>query len=113
VIGMIGKKVLKTDPIPFCQAKDLLEERAKVQELSYEQNLAMDHVTKFSKISVESVQKMIAELEEIIKTNQAVKMADIMPEDMADMRLMFSKERGAHKKEDLDKILDIINKYRE
>jgi DNA-directed RNA polymerase subunit F len=110
---MIGKKVLETDPIPFCQAKELLEERAKVQELSYEQNLAMDHVTKFSKISVESAQKLIAELEEIIKTNQAVKMADIMPEDMADMRLMFSKERGAHKKEDLDKILDIINKYRE
>ncbi|HNS24599.1 MAG TPA: DNA-directed RNA polymerase subunit F, partial [Methanobacteriaceae archaeon] len=63
----------------------------KVQELSYEQNLALDHVTKFSKISVESAQKMIAELEETIKTNLAVKMADIMPEDMADMRLMFSK----------------------
>jgi DNA-directed RNA polymerase subunit F len=110
---MIGKKVLKTDPIPFRQAKELLEERAKVQELSYEQNLALDHVTKFSKIPVESAQKLIAELEEIIKTNQAVKMADMMPEDMADMRLMFSKERGAHKKEDLEKILDIINKYRE
>jgi DNA-directed RNA polymerase subunit F len=112
-MGMIGKKTLQTDPTPFCQAKELLEERATIQEPSYEQNLALDHVIKFSKISVESAQKMIAELEEIIKTNQAVKMADIMPEDMADMRLMFAKERGSHKKEDLDKILDIINKYRE
>jgi len=110
---MIGKKVLETDPIPFCQVKELLEERMKVQELSYEQNLALDHVTKFSKISVESAQKMIAELEETIKTNLAVKMADIMPEDMADMRFMFSKERGTHKKADLDKILEIIDKYRE
>ncbi|HNR26363.1 MAG TPA: RNA polymerase Rpb4 family protein [Methanobacteriaceae archaeon] len=110
---MIGKKVLETDPISFCQVKELLEERMKVQELSYEQNLALDHVTKFSKISVESAQKMIAELEETIKTNLAVKMADIMPEDMADMRLMFSKERGTHKKADLDKILEIIDKYRE
>ncbi|HMK53498.1 MAG TPA: RNA polymerase Rpb4 family protein [Methanobacteriaceae archaeon] len=110
---MIGKKVLEIDPIPFCKAKELLEERSQFQELSYEQNLSLDHVTKFSKISVENAQKMIAELEEIIKTNQAIKMADIMPEDLADMRLLFAKERGTHKKEDLEKILEIVNKYRE
>lgn len=109
---MIGKKVLETDPIPFCQAKELLKERSQFQDLSYEQNLALDHVTKFSKISVENAQKMISELEEIIKTNQAIKMADVMPEDLADMRLMFAKERGVHKKEDLEKILEIVNKYR-
>jgi len=110
---MIGKKVLETNSIPLVKVKPLLEERSNTQELSYEQNLALDHVTKFSKLSVDDAKKLVAELEEIIKRNQAIKIADIMPEDMADMRLMFAKERGSHKKEELDKILKIVNKYRE
>ncbi len=110
---MIGKKVLETDPIPLVNVKPLLEELEKTHELSYEQNLALDHVTKFSKISVEDATKMVSELEEIIKRTQAIKIADVMPEDMDDMRLIFAKERGSHKKEELEKILKIVNKYRE
>jgi DNA-directed RNA polymerase subunit F len=36
-----------------------------------------------------------------------------MPEDMDDMRLIFAKERGSHKKEELEDILKIVDKYRE
>lgn len=52
-------------------------------------------------------------MEEIIKKSQAVELADIMPKDLADMRLMFAKERGSHKKEEMETLLEIINKYRE
>jgi DNA-directed RNA polymerase subunit F len=110
---MIGKKVLDSDPIPLVNVKPLLEEREEAHELSYEQNLALDHVTKFSKISVENATKLVSELEEIIKQTQAIKIADVMPEDMDDMRLIFAKERGSHKKEELENILKIVNKYRE
>jgi DNA-directed RNA polymerase subunit F len=108
---MIGKKVLETDPITFSQVKQLIEERAQFAELGYEQNLALDHVTRFSKIDENKSQEMITELEEIVKKTQAIKIADIMPEDLADMRLIFAKERGSHKKEDLEKILKIVKKY--
>jgi DNA-directed RNA polymerase subunit F len=64
---MIGKKVLETEPIPLAKVKPLLEDREKVHELNYEQNLALDHVTKFSKVSAENVEKLVAELEEISK----------------------------------------------
>ncbi len=110
---MIGKKTLNTDPIPLVDVKPLLEEMEKIRELTYEQNLALDHVTKFAKISAENAAKLISELEEIIKKNQAIKIADLMPEDMDDMRLIFAKERGSHKKEELENILKIVNKYRE
>ena len=110
---MIGKKVLETDPIPQVKVKPLLEERGEAQELNYEQNLALDHVTKFSKISEENADKLVSELEEIIKKTQAIKIADIMPVDMADMRLLFAKERGSHKPNELEKILKIVDKYRE
>ena len=109
---MIGKKVLDTDPITIAEVKKMLEDLSEHYELTYEQNLALDHVTKFSKIDEESAKKLVEEIEENFKKTQAIKIADIMPEDMADLRLLFAKERGTYKKEDLEKILEIVNKYR-
>ena len=110
---MIGKKVIETDPITIAEAKEMLEESSESCEPTYEQNLAMDHVTKFSKLDVENAQKLVKELEEIIKKTQAIKIADIMPLDLADLRLLFAKERGSHKKEEFEQILEIVNKFRE
>lgn len=110
---MIGKKISETDPITSAEVKEMLEERSKTLELNYEQNLALDHVTKFVKTDAETAAKLVKEMEEIIKKSQAVKLADIMPKDLADMRLMFAKERGSHKKEEMETLLEIINKYRE
>ena len=109
---MIGKKVIEADPITIAEVKRMLEDLSKEYELTYEQNLALDHVTKFSKIDEESAKKMVEELAENFKKTQAIKIADVMPEDMADLRLLFAKERGTYKKEDLEKILEIVNKYR-
>ena len=109
---MIGKKVVDTDPITIAEVKVMLEELSEHYELTYEQNLALDHVTKFSKIDEESAKKIVEELAETYKKTQAIKIADVMPEDMADLRLLFAKERGTYKKEDLEKVLEIVNKYR-
>ncbi|KAF5086528.1 hypothetical protein DSECCO2_58380 [anaerobic digester metagenome] len=110
---MIGKKVVETDPVTIVEVKTMLEERSKSYELTYEQNLALDHVTKLSKIEEESAVKLVEELQEIAKKSQAIKIADLMPVDLADLRLIFAKERGSHKKEDLEQILEIVDKYRE
>jgi DNA-directed RNA polymerase subunit F len=110
---MIGKKIVETDPITSAEVKEMLEERAESHELNYEQNLALDHVIKFVKTDAETAAKLVNEMEEIIKKSQAVKLTDIMPLDLADMRLMFAKERGSHKKEEMETLLEIINKYRE
>ncbi len=109
---MIGKKVIDTDPITIAEVKEMLGELSERYELTYEQNLALDHVTKFSKLDEESAKKLVEELSELIKKTQAIKVADIMPEDLADLRLIFAKERGSFKQEDMEKILEIVNKYR-
>jgi DNA-directed RNA polymerase subunit F len=110
---MIGKKVVETDPVTIVEVKTMLEERSESYELTYEQNIALDHVTKFSKIEEEPALKLVEELQEIAKKSQATKIADLMPVDLADLRLIFAKERGSHKKEDLEQILEIVDKYRE
>ena len=110
---MIGKKVIDTDPITIAEVKSMLGEISEHYELTYEQNLSLDHVTKFSKLDEEEAKKLVEELSEIIKKTQAIKVTDIMPEDLADLRLIFAKERGSFKQEDMEKILKIVDKYRQ
>ena len=110
---MIGKKIVETDPITISEVKDMLEKFSETHELTYEQNLTLDHVGKFSKLDAESSAKLVEELLEIVKKKYAVRITDIMPEDLADLRLIFAKERVPIKKEDLEKILEIVNKYRD
>jgi DNA-directed RNA polymerase subunit F len=110
---MIGKKVIDTDPITIAEVKSMLGEISEHYELTYEQNLSLDHVTKFSKLDEEEAKKLVEELSELIKKTQAIKVTDIMPEDLADLRLIFAKERGSFKQEDMEKILEIVDKYRQ
>jgi DNA-directed RNA polymerase subunit F len=110
---MIGKKVIDTDPITISEVKSMLGEISEHYELTYEQNLSLDHVTKFSKLDEEEAKKLVEELSELIKKTQAIKVTDIMPEDLADLRLIFAKERGSFKQEDMEKILEIVDKYRQ
>ncbi|HIH61144.1 MAG TPA: DNA-directed RNA polymerase subunit F [Methanobacteriales archaeon] len=111
---MIGKKIIKTEPVPMAEVKVILEKFAEKHELTYEQNLALEHVSKFSKIDYEKAQKLTEELMELpnIKKKHAVLLTDLMPEDLADVRLIFAKERIPIKNEDFENILKIIEKYR-
>ncbi|MBZ9570057.1 RNA polymerase Rpb4 family protein [Methanobrevibacter sp. TMH8] len=109
---MIGKKALENEPIPTAKVKQILENFSETYELSYEQNLTLDHVTKFNKISLEDAEELIEKLSDIVKKKHAVRIADIMPKDLSDLRLMFAKERVPIKKEELEDILKIVNEYR-
>lgn len=109
---MIGKKALDNEPIPAAKVKQILDEFSESYELSYEQNLTLDHVTKFNKISLENAEELIEKLESIVKKKHAVRIADIMPKDLSDLRLMFAKERVPIKKEELENILEIVDEYR-
>jgi DNA-directed RNA polymerase subunit F len=108
---MIGKKTLDSEPIPLAKVKEILENFSADHELNYEQNLTLDHVTKFNKLSLEDSEKLVGELEEIVKHKHAVRITDLMPEDLSDLRLMFAKERVPIKKEDMEEILEILSNY--
>ena len=108
---MIGKKTLETEPIPAAKVKEILEEFSEKHELSYEQNLTLAHVTNLNKLSLEDTEKLIEELEAYVDHKQAVRMTDIVPRDMADLRLIFAKERNAPSKDEMKEILEILEKY--
>lgn len=108
---MIGKKTLETKPIPAAKVKEIMEEFSEKHELSYEQNLTLDHATNLTKLSLEDTEKLIEELEAYVEYKQAVRIADIVPRDMADLRLIFAKERNAPSQDEMKEILEILEKY--
>lgn len=108
---MIGKKTLESKPIPAAKVKEILEEFSEKHELSYEQNLTLDHATNLNKLSLEDTEKLIEELEAYVDYKQAVRIADIVPRDMADLRLIFAKERNAPSVDEMKEILEILEKY--
>jgi DNA-directed RNA polymerase subunit F len=108
---MIGKKTLETKPIPAAKVKEIMEEFSEKHELSYEQNLTLDHATNLTKLSLEDTEKLIEELEAYVDYKVAVRVADILPRDMADLRLVFAKERNAPSNDEMKEILEILEKY--
>lgn len=108
---MIGKEILDSEPIPATKVKAILENFSENNELNYEQNVTLNHVSRFKQFSLEDTEKIIKELEEIVKTKYAVRIVDLIPEDLADLRLIFAKEKFPIKKEEFEEILKILDKY--
>lgn len=108
---MIGKEIVNSEPIPAAKVKVILEEFSEDNELNYEQNVTLNHISRFKTYSLEDTEKIIEELEEIVKTKYAVRIVDLIPEDLADLRLIFAKEKFPIKKEEMEEILKILDKY--
>ena len=119
---MIGKNVIDTKPITISEAREILmkkvEEKSDDNEeinghqFTYEQNLTIDYVNKFALLDAEDARELVTKLEEYLTTVQAVKVVDLMPEDLDDLRLIFAKERGNFETETLQNILDLLDQYR-
>ena len=90
---MIGKKIIESEPIQSVKVKEALEEFSQENELNYEQNITLNHLSRFKRYSVEDSEKIISELEDKIglRHKVAVRIVDLIPQDLSDLRLIFAK----------------------
>ncbi|HDQ59672.1 MAG TPA: hypothetical protein ENN30_00595 [Candidatus Woesearchaeota archaeon] len=109
---MVEYKVIKEKFIPVSEAKEIL---SKEEELEYEQKLALEHAKKFGKIKKENVEKIIEELNALenrkLKEEYIMKIIDLLPKDMEDLKTAVSGSPMAFKDEDLEPVLEILKKY--
>ncbi|AEC52697.1 hypothetical protein PNA2_1782 [Pyrococcus sp. NA2] len=120
---MIGRKKLGERYITIAEAKEILKKRyeegikAGIEEpLFYEARLALEHAEKFAKLPAEKAREAVEELLssfEWMTDRIAGKIVDIMPEDNFDLRVIFAKEEHQPTPEEMKKILEILDKYRE
>lgn len=111
MIPMIGKRVIDSEPVQSVKVKEILEEFSENNELTYEQNITLNHLSRFKKYSVEDSEKIIEELEEFVKPKLAIRIVDLIPTDLSDLRLIFAKENVHLEKYEMEQILAILEKY--
>jgi len=105
--------VVERKPVPIALVKDML---AKVKEKNHEQKITFEYVSKFAKLNKEDAEKLMEELRSAniprVKERHIVKLVDLMPKTADEVKVIFAKEEVALSKEDVQKILDILAKYR-
>jgi DNA-directed RNA polymerase subunit F len=112
---VIGKRLVKERPVPMAEVLRILEEEKKKRELEYGQRLTYDYTQKFAKLDARRAEELKLELLKIekVREHQAVALVDLMPGTKEDVELIFSKERTRLEEDEIKRILEIIDKYRE
>ena len=113
MISMIGKEIIESEPISSAEVRKILEDFSQENELNYEQNITLNHLSRFKRYSVEDSEEIVAKLQEEfgLRDKLAVRIADLVPEDLADLRLILAKEPSKIEKEDMEKILELLEQY--
>ncbi len=106
--------------LSLAEARKILEEKEKAystekKDMLYEQRRALEHSQKYAKLSLKDTEELIKKVGELdlhLAEDQIVKICDILPETVDDIRAIFAKERFKYNEEDIKKILDVLAQYR-
>jgi len=99
--------------VTWSDAKKILEKKSKEKELGYEQKNALEHLRKFSKIKQKELDSMIDELSKIdrLKPKHIAIVADMLPEDLDQLKIIFQNEVVTLSDDDKKKIISIVKKF--
>src|SRR5437867_11218615 len=101
--------------VSLAELKVILEKEKAVRgELKQEHQYSLSHGALFARMPAEKVPAIVKELMEIplMSPFNALKIVDLMPTHLDDVRAIITKERFSLSKEDADKVLEIVGKYR-
>ncbi len=108
------RKILKVQPITVPQVKTLLKAIGE-ENLDQFQRRTLDYASKFSKLSAESAEKLLAELKEKAELDEeeAVQIVNCMPKSIEELRVFLAGGRRIVETSKLELILNLLDKYRE
>lgn len=114
MIQVIGREVKNTRNATLGEVKEILEKRAEEGDLGFEQHTTLEYSQKFARLSKEEGNKLVKELLDMEKLNEdaAVKIADVLPVDETQVRIILAKERYSLSPEEIGEVLKIVGKYR-
>ncbi|QHK18182.1 RNA polymerase [Methanomassiliicoccaceae archaeon DOK] len=102
--------------VTLAQVRELLEAEAEIRgydNLLQSQKAALDHAQTVCSISLEQANAIIDEVKQIDIVSDAValKIADLLPRYPEDVRAIFSKERVTLEPQQIQQIIDIVEKH--
>jgi DNA-directed RNA polymerase subunit F len=95
------------------EIKELLKKEQSHRILTLEQNYALEHATKFSKLEAAESRKLVKDLMKLEQVSEslACKIVDLMPRHRDEVDAIFLKERMTLEEESITEILDKVKKY--
>lgn len=102
--------------VTLAQVRELLEAEAEIRgydNLLQSQKAALDHAQTVCSISLDQANAIIDEVKQIDIVSDAValKIADLLPRYPEDVRAIFSKERVTLEPQQIQQIIDIVEKH--
>ncbi|MBU1135527.1 MAG: hypothetical protein KKG13_03355 [Nanoarchaeota archaeon] len=99
--------------VSWAEAKKILEKKSKEKELGYEQKNALDHLKKFSKLSIKNEENIIESLKKIdkLKDRQIILLVNTLPETQEDVKILFSNEVINLSEDESKKVVSVIKKF--
>jgi DNA-directed RNA polymerase subunit F len=113
------KEVKEFQYITISEAREIMEKivskRQEEAELLFETRRALRHLRNFSKLPAEKAKALAEELEKLPQVGRhdlAIKIADLMPRIPDEVRVIYAKERMTLTPEQIEEIIEVIDKYR-
>jgi DNA-directed RNA polymerase subunit F len=105
-------EIIAEEPITFGRAKGILEKKSK-KNMNYEQNNALEHLSKFTKLSEKDERKLIEELSKIpkLKEDQIVQICNFLPITKDELRTILYKDYTLFEDSEINTILEIVKKF--
>lgn len=108
--------IIEEKPMSMAEVRDYLEDLKKEKkELNFRENKSLTYINTFVKIKSKDAEKLKEELSKLdiarLKEKYIIKIIDILPKNIDELRMILSGEEVTLKSEDLNKIIEIVNKY--
>lgn len=104
--------ILTEETITDTEAREILEKCGKERELKYEQKNSLEILRKFAKAEPEKIKALVSELKAIekLREKQIVTIANFLPQDKDDLRVVLHKEYTNFTEEEIEKIIEAVKK---
>jgi DNA-directed RNA polymerase subunit F len=100
--------------VNLINVKKVLGSRKKT-ELTYEQKMAYENARDFTKLTEKQAEDFRKELLSLemrkLTDNFIIKIIDVMPESAEDLKILLQSSKISFKKQELEKIFEIVKKY--
>lgn len=107
-------EIEKEELVSFSNARKILEDKGKEskKDLGYEQNNALEHLKKFSKLSMRKSEALFTELGKIkrLKDRHKILIINTLPKDLDDVRILFAHEIISLSEDEKKSILASVKK---
>ena len=101
--------------VSLAEVKEMLEAAANDREdMTYEQKIALEHARRFARLDVKKAAAMVKDLKALIPDADeiyAYKIADLTPQHPDDVRSIYQKSGVDLTDDDLEKIIEVVDKY--